>query len=71
MDYFQIEIRRIILKNNSNIDETIEISSVYEPILSNKEQDYSHRAFNNLGIEFEQMENDTIIIKRNKKDNEQ
>ena len=65
------EIRRIILKNNSNIDETIEISSVYEPILSNKEQDYSHRAFNNLGIEFEQMENDTIIIKRNKRDNEQ
>ena len=66
------EIRKITLKNNSNIDETIEISSIFEPILSTKEQDYSHRAFNNLGLRYEYLEDtEAILIKRNKRDNEE
>ncbi len=66
------EIRKITLKNNSNIDETIEISSIFEPILSKLEQDYSHRAFNNLGLRYEFLEDkQAILIKRNKRDNEE
>ena len=65
------EIRKITLKNNSNIDETIEISSIFEPILSNKEQDYSHRIFNNFGLRYEFLEDkQAILIKRNKRENE-
>lgn len=66
------EIRKITLKNNSNIEETIEISSIFEPILSTKEQDYSHRAFNNLGLAYEYIEDkEAILIKRNKRENEE
>ena len=66
------EIRKITLKNNSNMDETIEISSIFEPILSKLEQDYSHRAFNNLGLRYEFLEDkQAILIKRNKRDNEE
>lgn len=66
------EIRKITLKNNSNIDETIEISSLFEPILSTREQDYSHRAFNNLGLRYEFLEDkEAVLIKRNKRENEQ
>lgn len=65
------EIRKITLKNNSNIDETIEISSIFEPILSTRQQDYSHRAFNNFGLRYEFLEDkEAILIKRNKRDNE-
>ena len=65
------EIRKITLRNHSNIDETIEISAIYEPMLSNNKQDYSHRAFNNLGLRFEPIENDAIILKRNRRKNEE
>ena len=65
------EIRKITLKNNSNIDETIEVSTIFEPILSKKEQDYSHRAFNNLGLRYEFIEDhETILIKRNRREDE-
>ena len=65
------EIRKITLKNNSNIDETIEVSSIFEPILSTMNQDYSHRLFNNLGIRYEFLEDKQgVLIKRNKREDE-
>lgn len=65
------EIRKITLENNSNIDETVEISSIFEPILSTREQDYSHRAFNNFGLRYEFLEDkQTILINRIKRENE-
>ena len=64
------EIRKITLKNNSNIDETIEITAMYEPMISKPEQDYSHRTFNNLGIKFEDMQENGIILKRNRRTDE-
>ena len=69
-----VEIRRIELKNLGNTEETIEVTSFLEPILSSLEQDYSHKAFNNLFLSFEFLEDtNTIIVKRkqretNKKD---
>ena len=69
-----VEIRRIELKNLGNTEETIEVTSFLEPILSSLEQDYSHKAFNNLFLSFEFLEDtNTILVKRkqreiNKKD---
>ncbi len=65
-----VEIRRIELKNLGNIEETIEVSSFLEPILSSLEQDYSHKAFNNLFLTFEFLEDTgTILVKRKQRDN--
>ena len=65
-----VEIRRIELKNLGNIEETIEVSSFIEPILSSLEQDYSHKAFNNLFLSFEFLEDtNTVLVKRNQRDN--
>ena len=47
-----VEIRRIILENQGEQEETLEISNVFEPVLSEKEQDYAHPAFNNLFLKF-------------------
>mgnify|MGYP005765046221 CR=1 FL=1 len=60
-----VEIRRVELKNLGNTEEVLEINAVLEPILSTLEQDYSHKAFNNLFLSFELSEDkNTIIAKR-------
>ena len=64
-----VEIRRIELKNLGNSEETIEVNSFIEPILSSLEQDYSHKAFNNLFLSFEFLEDTgTILAKRKSRD---
>ena len=61
-----VEIRRVELKNLGNSEETIEVNSYIEAILSSLEQDYSHKAFNNLFLTFEFLEDtNTILAKRN------
>lgn len=61
-----VEIRDIELKNHGNTEETIEITSMLEPILSTKEQDYAHKVFNNLFLSYEFLEDSgTILVKRN------
>lgn len=62
-----VEIRRIELVNHGIEDETIEITSFLEPLISEKEQDYAHRAFNKLFLEYEIIE-DTILIRRKSRD---
>lgn len=65
-----VEVRRIELKNLGNIEETIEVNTFLEPILSTLEQDYSHKAFNNLFLSFEFLnDTNTILIKRKQRDN--
>ena len=65
-----VEIRRIELKNLGNTEETIEVNSFLEPVLSSLEQDYSHKAFNNLFLSFEFLEDtNTILVKRKQRDN--
>ena len=64
-----VEIRRVELKNLGNSEETIEVNTYMEPILSTLSQDYSHKAFNNLFMSFEFLENmDTIVAKRRARD---
>ena len=61
-----VEIRRLEFLNNGLTEQTIEITSYLEPILSEKMQDISHKAFNNLFLTFEYLEDlDAILIKRN------
>lgn len=62
-----VEIRNISLKNNGIQEETLEITSYIEPILSNAMQDYSHPAFNNLFLSFEYLEDGIILVKRRKR----
>ena len=64
-----VEIRNIKINNTSNQDEILEISSILEPVLSTENQDYAHKAFNNLFLKYEEIENG-ILIKRNSRGNE-
>ncbi len=60
-----VEVRTIELKNIGNNDEILEITSYLEPILSNKMQDFSHKAFNNLFLNFEYIDEiNTVLVKR-------
>ncbi len=60
-----VEIRTIELKNNSLTEETLEITGMFEPVLSSKEQDYAHRAFNNLFLRYKYIEDsNSILIRR-------
>ena len=60
-----VELRRITLENRGNEEDIIEISSFFEPVLSKKEQEYAHPAFNNLFLitEFDE-ETSSLIVKR-------
>jgi len=62
-----VEIRRIELENVGNNEEILEVSSFFEPILSNKEQEYAHQAFNNLFLTFEYDEQNQVLILKRKK----
>jgi len=64
-----VEIRNIKINNLSNTEEILEISSVIESVLSTENQDYAHKAFNNLFLKYEEIENG-ILIKRNKRGEE-
>ncbi len=63
-----VEIRRLEIKNFGKDEETLEIYSYFEPVLSNKKQDYSHPAFNNLFLVYEYDEDTkNLIVKRKKR----
>ena len=65
-----VEIRKLELKNIGNESETFEISSVFEPVLSSRNQDYAHKAFNNLFLSFEYQDGIIIAKRRFRSDNE-
>ena len=63
-----VEIRRVELENLSQEEKILEVVCYFEPVLSRKEQDYAHQAFNNLFLEYEYDDcNDAIIVKRRKR----
>ena len=63
-----VEIRRITLENMGNSEEILEITSYFEPVLSKKEQDYAHKAFNNLFLitKYDEETNSLIVKRRNR-----
>ena len=56
-----VEIRRLTLENLGNQEETLEISNIFEPVLSTRNQDYSHPAFNNLFLKYEYDEKENLL----------
>ncbi len=62
-----VEIRRLTLENQGNQEETLEVSSVFEPVLSTKYQDFAHPAFNNLFLKFGFDEQEKILQVSRKK----
>ena len=63
-----VEIRRLEIENIGNEEESLEISCMFEPVLSKKEQDYAHPAFNNLFLVSNYDENENILeVKRKKR----
>ena len=63
-----VEIRRLELENMGNEEEILEVSSYFEPVLSEKEQDYAHPAFNNLFLvyDFDEKTNSLIVKRKNR-----
>lgn len=62
-----VEIRRLEITNEGTQTENLEVINYFEPVLSSKEQEYSHPAFNNLFVTYEQIETGEIIVKRKKR----
>ena len=56
-----VEIRRLTIENQGNQEETLEVSNVFEPVLSTKHQDFAHLAFNNLFLKFGFDEQEKIL----------
>lgn len=67
-----VEIRRLILENEGNDEEILEVTSCFEPVLSKKEQDYAHQAFNSLFLmyEFDEKTNSIIVRRRTRAEGE-
>ena len=65
-----VEIRRLKVLNLGNEEQTLEVSSYFEPVLSRKEQDYAHPAFNNLFLiyEFDEETNSLILKRKNREE---
>lgn len=68
-----VEIRKVTLQNLGQNEEIIEVTGYLEPILSPKEQDDAHPAFNQLFLLFDYDEtSESIIVRRKKREkNEQ
>ena len=67
-----VEIRRLELENTGNEEQVLEVVTYFEPVLSRKEQDYAHPAFNNLFLVSEYDEKTkSLIIKRKARETKQ
>ncbi len=63
-----VEIRQVTLENLGNEEEILEVTSYFEPVLSRKEQDYAHPAFNNLFLIFDfDYDTNSVVVKRKKR----
>lgn len=62
------EIKSLEITNNSLETKTLEITSFFEPVLSEEAQDNSHPSFNNLFLSYEYLEDlESIIVTRRKR----
>lgn len=68
-----VELRRVTLQNNGNEEEILEITSYFEPVLSPKEQDYAHPAFNNLFLvmNYDEETGSLVVTRRNREQSSQ
>ena len=67
-----VEIRRLEIQNDTEEERIFEITSYFEPVLSRKEQDYAHQAFNNLFLVYGyNEEQDYLTVKRKAREDNQ
>ena len=68
-----VELRRLEIQNDTEKEKIFEVTSFFEPVLSKKEQDYAHQAFNNLFLvyEYDEETNNLIVKRKNREPNEQ
>ena len=60
-----VELRRLKIQNDTEQEKIFEVTSYFEPVLSKKEQDYAHQAFNNLFLVYEYDEDiNALVLKR-------
>ncbi len=66
-----VELRRMLLENQGKEEEILEVTCYFEPVLSPKEQDYAHPAFNNLFLmnQLDEETNSIIIQRKNRESN--
>ncbi len=68
---YNAEIRKITLRNLSDEKRHIELTSYFEPIISENTDDISHRAFNNFAIKSSyEADSDSIILERKLRNSE-
>ncbi len=58
------EIRSLNIKNHSNEEVELEVTSIFNPVLSKMEDDISHPAFNNLFLKYSLSKEKNLIIRR-------
>ena len=62
-----VEIRRIIIENHGKDSVTLELTSYLEVVLTNEEADMAHRAFSNLFVRTDYLdEYKSLIAVRNR-----
>ena len=66
-----VELRRMVLENQGKEEEILEVTCYFEPVLSKKEQDYAHPAFNNLFLmnRLDEQTNTLVIERKNREAN--
>ncbi len=66
-----VELRRMVLENQGNEEEILEVTCYFEPVLSEKEQDYAHPVFNNLFLinQFDEQTNSIVLERKNREPN--
>ena len=63
--YHNAEIRKITLKNNSDVSKTLELTTYMEVVLAENMDDISHRVFNNMFVSSEwDSKSNSLIMKR-------
>lgn len=65
-----VELRILNLNNMNQNVKKLEISCLLEPVISSAIQDYAHKAFNNLFLSFELIDNIILVRRRFRNPNE-
>ena len=62
-----VEIRRLEVENFGSNEEILEVTENFIPVLSTKESEYAHQAFNSMFLKFD-IEDDNLIVERHNRE---
>ena len=61
-----VEIRRLEIENFGSNEEILEVIEDFIPVLSSKESEYAHQAFNTMFLSFDREDDDLIVERHNR-----